>query len=689
MSLGCIPPANILSDMSQSSKITNLFKRPKFAVTVEDNQLHTPLGDPASSSPLTNLSQLLPPDITTPETPDGPSSQLNQTLFHSARESVDNDPVPQSSFQSAGTGTSFGSSQRMIKNGKEVVIGSDGEESDSTGPLASAEDLLRKFARPKSPQVRIMENSKMKHELSKPAQPLRARKIPKPRSTPKAPPVYKNTLASLVQQAVADQETEAEIERLRASIKAREAAKQNGPGLDKDTGLHEGVLASALDDGADDNSMGFQRLLDAVRRTEAFDLEKSWSFFDLQIPLPPGPDFPRECVMSKPYLAGLREPESRERAFYSGIIDFILSKELLPDDVVRWIFYSVPSEPQDSLRNAYCRAFKHTTAGRMKSLIRTEDIDTLFWQMSARPDALALSDPIEPDPELQIGDPPQSQPQHHKALLSVLEIFRDSASIFKHDTREHILKILLRLPLDASLTRHHILCSEIERTISALLESVADNATSICDTLHTTIKDTVLQSRVLEHIIPTNDWITKLRRRLAFIFLTGDPSADACPKGRKSVVIRIINILKDPRFDVRRHKKKGQPEYDYGALKAITTFLNIIIDSGWSETPFPDENIKNEFNRAVDILSERVKKIFTAIEDSGAAYLNRTLAKEALESLHYRVIYAVRTEPPPKRSLFESYDPEPVQKVQKPLDSWLKPTKPTKVVAFRGDKPGS
>ena len=33
--------------------------------------------------------------------------------------------------------------------------------------------------------------------------------------------------------------------------------------------------------------------------------------------------------------------------------------------------------------------------------------------------------------------------------------------------------------------------------------------------------------------------------------------------------------------------------------------------------------------------------------------MKRTLAKGALEALHYRVVYSVRTKPPPKRSLFE------------------------------------
>lgn len=155
-----------------------------------------------------------------------------------------------------------------------------------------------------------------------------------------------------------------------------------------------------------------------------------------------------------------------------------------------------------------------------------------------------------------------------------------------------------------------------------------------------------------------NEYIAALRRRLALIFLTNDPSIDVNLQDNRSEIRRMTNMLKDSRFDVKRHKRKDQPDYNYGELKAITTFLNIIIDSGWSETQFPDKTAEKIFNSEVDLLAERVKKIFSAIEDSGASHLKRTVAKEALECLHYRIIYSVRTKPPPKKSMFGQYERE-------------------------------
>ena len=77
------------------------------------------------------------------------------------------------------------------------------------------------------------------------------------------------------------------------------------------------------------------------------------------------------------------EPRTRERAFLSGMIEVALSRNMLPDELLRWIFQSgmsdfllvmpgivpadwlsVPSEPRDDLRHAYCRIFK------VRSLLR-------------------------------------------------------------------------------------------------------------------------------------------------------------------------------------------------------------------------------------------------------------------------------------------------------------------------------
>lgn len=74
----------------------------------------------------------------------------------------------------------------------------------------------------------------------------------------------------------------------------------------------------------------------------------------------------------------------------------------------------------------------------------------------------------------------------------------------------------------------------------------------------------------------------------------------------------------------------------------------------------------------MDALADRIRKIFTAIEDSGVSHLKRTLAKEGLEALHYRVLYSVRSKPPPKKPLFKELKSE-IEARHKPINSYFNP----------------
>lgn len=151
-----------------------------------------------------------------------------------------------------------------------------------------------------------------------------------------------------------------------------------------------------------------------------------------------------------------------------------------------------------------------------------------------------------------------------------------------------------------------------------------------------------------------------IRCRLAVAFLLKDPSPLDEPADAVLDLKRITNLLRDKRFDIKYYKAKGQGEYDYWELGALTSLLNIAIDAGRSTPTFADKEAEIKFNADADALADQVKKIFTSIQDSGASYLKRTETKESLEALHYRIVYSVRSKPPPKKSFFGSSG----------LDSW-------------------
>lgn len=101
--------------------------------------------------------------------------------------------------------------------------------------------------------------------------------------------------------------------------------------------------------------------------------------------------------------------------------------------------------------------------------------------------------------------------------------------------------------------------------------------------------------------------------------------------------------------------QKSKGDYDYGELSATCVLLDVVINTGLYDLGDKQVDTAKEFDAAIDQLAAQIKKIFSSIEDTGASHLKRMLAKEALEALHYRVIYSVRSKPPPKKTLFQSH----------------------------------
>lgn len=169
------------------------------------------------------------------------------------------------------------------------------------------------------------------------------------------------------------------------------------------------------------------------------------------------------------------------------------------------------------------------------------------------------------------------------------------------------------------------------------------------------MKDPVFQSRILTHILPTSDGIALFRCRLAIAFLVRSPAPLTERPEEVLDLKRITGVLRDKRFDAKMYKGKQDVEFDYDELAAVTTFLNVAINPRTDRYPSAAQQTDAEFNEDVDVLAERIKKIFSSIVDTGASHLKRTQVKEGLEALHYRIIYSVRTKPPPKKGFFEAY----------------------------------
>ncbi|KAJ5213802.1 hypothetical protein N7449_000971 [Penicillium cf. viridicatum] len=592
------------------------------------------------SSPLTEPPSSFVFDQISPESEQDAEAHLNAALYLSTQDTLLQPPTLHQSFQSIDSATGLSSlneslngSQRIIKDGREVVISSDGEDTDS---ICSLEDPKNLFA-PKS----------KKDEFT----PAKFTKVSSPKK-------YKHSIDSLVHDTVDDNEVEANVARARANYVQKQPDSKEPGNAPSGTALNETMLISAL--GQNEDGVGGQRLIGAIRRTDALDHGRAWPFFDCTQTLPPAPQFPRDLFAPGTSMDILRESDTRERQFMSGeFIQMALSKGLLPDEFVLWIFRSIPYERREELANAYYRIIKNMDVERLKLLIRPADINELFSRLGARSQALDPSKEIIPVPSQYIT--PDSALKDHGAFVSVLRLLRETAGLLAEDTQEQVVLMLLRLTLDVSLTADAMVSSELQWTINAVLDpenfhetSGEDSLRRVCATFHATIHDVCIQSQIVHHILPTSPWFALIRCRLAVAFLLQSPSPLTEPPGKLLDIKRItLLLLRDERFQVKRFK--GIADYDWRELTSLTSLLNVAIDSSALELNFNSTQTEKDYDFAIDRLAAQIKMIFCSIQDSGASHVTRTVAKSELEALHYRIVYSVRSKPPPKTTIFESH----------------------------------
>ncbi|CAI7617314.1 unnamed protein product [Penicillium bialowiezense] len=253
--------------------ISRWFKKPSFAQGAPDEA--KPQAAPAAtSSPLTEPPSSFVFDQLSPSSEQDADAQLRAALLLSAQESAPK-PAGSESFQTIiSEGTS--ASQRVIKNGKETVISSDGEDTDSDDSL---EDPSSLFARG------------LKGKIAKPPTQV------KPVTSPKK---WKYNLDALVHDAVDDNEVEANVHRYRSNMSQR----PTGGSATLGNRLDENRLIEAL--GQKEDGPQPHRVLGAIRRTNALDYDRNWLFFDTTLKLPPAPEFPQHICPPGSQLEALK-----------------------------------------------------------------------------------------------------------------------------------------------------------------------------------------------------------------------------------------------------------------------------------------------------------------------------------------------------------------------------------------------
>jgi hypothetical protein len=554
------------------------------------------------------------------------------------------------------------STQSVFEGGKVVAVrGSDDDDSDS---LSSLDDILgRKKSETATSTSSPIELDADEYEAERirtifrftsgRSQPLVGRD--KLRELYSKEKNHKVDIGSLMVDHIDDQEVEGNVAK---AMQGYEASKQEEECSRVQGDINQNLLAAVMA-GAPAESDDISRLMSAVERTEALNIDRSWSFFGPGSPQPPAVK-PIQIVPDVHWSSGWRESlqddECRSRTFLSGYIGEAWSYGQLPNEFIQWTFESIVQEPKDELRRSYVQAFRHVKSEWVRSQVDPATIERIFLSIGASHKSVSCEDLIEPAAYISRSH----EAPDYRHLLSVVEMFMVMAPYLETSAHQKLLAIMARLSLDAHVMADARVSVAVEDGLAELIElSTQKHNPAIAQTLVTDLGtrliDPTLQAQLLKHILSTSPLTAYIRIQLAHRFLLGTNWSFEVDVAPPSIDISALTrYLDSGPFDTTFRSPSRRP--DYANMTAQTYILDIAIADGGRPASFASRTDEVAFNRKVDKLADRVKAIFASIADTGASHMRRTEAKEALQALHYRLLYAVRTEPRPKKNVFGGRD---------------------------------
>ena len=159
-------------------------------------------------------------------------------------------------------------------------------------------------------------------------------------------------------------------------------------------------------------------------------------------------------------------------------------------------------------------------------------------------------------------------------------------------------------------------------------------------TLFSSVADISLRSRLVNNIPAFTPSLSLLRRRLSLAFFFNDTSY-LLKEGEKLVHLdSVSHRLTEPGYCISKNT-------DFTEFAASVSMLSIGMDNGDRPLLGLNERGETSFDKAIDMLSREIKAMNDRIVDTGASHMGRTQAKQVLEALHSRLLYAIRIKPPP------------------------------------------
>lgn len=238
------------------------------------------------------------------------------------------------------------------------------------------------------------------------------------------------------------------------------------------TRLQDDLLKALPDKDSDDNDIDHDRIIRAVKRTEATASRKRWYFFErendsVQVTRNP---FPAQAATG--VWKFLARPDTSQTDLGRGLASTILGKgHDLPDEIFLWVLDEVCLMQPRRLSEEYIRLLS-LCRGQVHRYLDEDRVHRLFQYLGATAEANDPSSKLVGVPEL---DDPYPGPNDWRCLCTVLRLLSWVASELSITSVACVVRILLRLGIDPLVHENIDVCGEYTDAMESLVSTVPPN----------------------------------------------------------------------------------------------------------------------------------------------------------------------------------------------------------------------
>ncbi|KAF1348696.1 hypothetical protein BDV97DRAFT_354140 [Delphinella strobiligena] len=451
----------------------------------------------------------------------------------------------------------------------------------------------------------------------------------------------------------------------------QEMEDEKGPETNSE-GRHKASLDQIADqlEGERGDTQAKTGIVRAMQRMDALEEEVHCHFFQPNHLRPSRPEFPLNALKkNKQWTAVMKDQTSRDHAFTSGFVADMTQILLLPDEIIAWLLQGLLYETQPQLSLACVYALETHFKKKPTSLepLRETFLHNAGW--TNHTPALEIKGSVFTE---------HHNPSDKSSALSATRwcsiLVGKIGKILPPAEQQSWLHLLMLVLLDRDVQENVTVKSEVQTSLTALIDAIPTakfDATvrNLGLSVIGNVNNAIVLNRLLQSLPSTIPQMHSLKRRIALSYIMKSHGYLTDHVYRLSITSDVVaRIRTNKNFKIREHT-------DFAAMGARIAILDMATGAGFSDFGFLPEESEDKadtpvmgaglarrpppsgdeiaFNDAIDSLASELRALASNIRDAGAAHMQRTECKSMIEKLAYRLDYAARTRPKPKRSAFE------------------------------------